>query len=223
MSTNALGNTATSPDVQAPANSSERILATALDLFAMKGYDATAVREICEAAGITKPTLYYFYGSKEGGLNALVTAGFQRFRQLVDEAMAQPGLFRERLKLVARALFESARCQPLYWRFMHAIVWAPPGTVGQPANCSEFYDGVVQVLASAEAEAVERGELAAGDSAVRMLVLMGAISEAATGYVISGKPELKPEMADRLIDTILDGWRGGNSRTSIVRIDSQQS
>ena len=34
------------------ATSAERILSTSLDLFARKGYDATSVREICEAAGI---------------------------------------------------------------------------------------------------------------------------------------------------------------------------
>ena len=39
-----------------------------------------------------------------------------------------------------------------------------------------------------------------------MLILMGAIGEAATGYVISGTPELTPELADALIDTIFDGW-----------------
>src|SRR3954468_12582246 len=90
-----------------PATSAERILSTALDLFAVKGYDATAVREICEAAGITKPTLYYFYGSKDGVLQALVTSGFERFRHLVDAAMAQPGSYRERVKIVARNLFQS--------------------------------------------------------------------------------------------------------------------
>ena len=66
--------------------SAERILSTALDLFAVKGYDATAVREICEAAGITKPTLYHFYGSKEGVLQALVKSGFERFAELGAEA-----------------------------------------------------------------------------------------------------------------------------------------
>lgn len=190
-----------------PATSAERILSTALDLFAVKGYDATAVREICEAAGITKPTLYHFYGNKEGVLQALVTRGFQRFGQLVGSAMAQPGPFRLRLKVVARALFESAGRQPLYWRFMHSIVWAPQGTAPKTASCTAFYEGVVGVLAAAEREAVARGEIAAGESEVRMLVLMGAIGEAATGYVISGKPELTPQLADHLIDTILDGWK----------------
>src|SRR3954468_11084593 len=106
-----------------PATSAERILSTALDLFAVKGYDATAVREICEAAGITKPTLYYFYGSKDGVLHAIVTSGFERFRGMVDYSVAQPGSFRDRLKVLARTLFESAREQPRFWRFMHSIVW----------------------------------------------------------------------------------------------------
>jgi hypothetical protein len=41
---------------------------------------------------------------------------------------------------------------------------------------------------------------------VRMLILMGAIGEAATGYVISGHPALTPQLADGLIDAIFDGW-----------------
>lgn len=204
-------NPADGPDVK-QATSAERILSTALDLFAVKGYDATAVREICEAAGITKPTLYHFFGSKEGVLQALVASGFGRFRQLVDSAMAQPGSFRERLKIVARAMFESARRQPHYWRFIHGIMWAPPGTAPKTASCEEFYEGVVGVLAAGESDAVARGEIAAGDSEIRMLVLMGAIGEAATGYVISGSPELTPELADGLIDTILNGWRLADKR-----------
>ncbi len=195
-----------------PATSAERILSTALDLFAVRGYDATSVREICEAASITKPTLYHFFGSKEGVLQALVKSGFERFAELVDSALSSPGSFRERLKIVVGALFESARQQPHYWRFMHAIVWAPPGTALKTASCLKFYEGVLSVLATAEKEAVVRGEIAAGESDVRMLVLMGAITKAATGYVISGKPELTPELADGMIDTILDGWTGGSSR-----------
>ena len=47
---------------------------------------------------------------------------------------------------------------------------------------------------------------------------MGAISEAATGYVISGRPELTPELADRLIDTIMDGWT--TDEQSLMTLDS---
>lgn len=188
--------------------SAERILTTALDLFAIRGYDATAVREICEAAGITKPTLYHFYGSKDGVFQALVRSGFLQFRGLVDAAVATPGPFRERVRLLARSVFDTASRQPHLWRFMHAVIWAPPGTaLPQTQSCAEFYDGFVGVLAAAAEEAVKRGELRPGPMGARMLILMGAISEAATGFVISGKPQLTYELADQLVDTIFDGWR----------------
>jgi len=134
-------------DVQQPT-SAERILTTALDLFAVKGYDATSVREICEAAGITKPTLYHFFGSKDGVLQALLTSGFERFRGMVDRGLESPGSFRDRVKVVTRSVFHSASTQPRFWRFMHSIVWAPPGTAEpQTDECTAFYDGVVGELA----------------------------------------------------------------------------
>jgi TetR/AcrR family transcriptional regulator len=192
--------------------SAERILTTALDLFAVKGYDATAVREICQAAQITKPTLYHFYGSKDGVLQALVTSGFARFRSIVDTALANPGSFRHRMKLVARAVFDSADRQPRFWRFMHGIVWAPPATARHTTiSCTEFYEGVVGALAAAADDAVQSGEISPGSTPIRMLILMGAIGEAATGFVISGRPHLTPQLADGLVDTIFDGWIGQKS------------
>jgi TetR/AcrR family transcriptional regulator len=189
-------------------NSADRILTTALDLFATKGYDATAVREICEAAGITKPTLYHFFGSKDGVFQALVQTGFQQYRAIVDKAMSSPGSFTERVKVLARSVFESASTKPLFWRFIHTVIWAPPGTaMPQTESCTQFYDGVVAVLAAAEEEAIARGEIARGSTKARMLILMGAIGEAATGYVIAGKPELTPELADEIVETIVNGWQ----------------
>jgi TetR/AcrR family transcriptional regulator len=189
------------------STSAGRILGTALDLFAVKGYDATSVREICEAAGITKPTLYYFFGSKDGVFQALVSGGFVQYRTMVDAALATPGPFRHRAKVLARAMFESASAKPKFWRFMHSVIWAPPGTALPPTEpCTQFYDGVIEALSLAAEEAVSDGELAPGAVNVRMLILMGAVSEAATGYVIAGKPELTPELADRIIDVIIDGW-----------------
>jgi len=194
-------------DVQL-STSAERILSTALDLFAVRGYDATAVREICEAAGITKPTLYHFFGSKDGVLRALVEAGFQQFRAIVTAAVETPGTFRHRTKVLARTVFESASSKPRLWRFIHSVIWAPPGTaLPQADSCTEFYDGVIGALSKLADEAVAAGEITPGPTGVRMLILMGAISEAATGYVIAGKPQLTSDLADQIVDTIFDGWK----------------
>ncbi len=49
-----------------------RIARVAAQLFATLGYDATSVRNIVEAAEVTKPTLYYHFQSKEGLAHALL-------------------------------------------------------------------------------------------------------------------------------------------------------
>lgn len=44
----------------------EQLLGVARDLFAERGYEATAVEEIAERAGVSKPVVYQHFGGKEG-------------------------------------------------------------------------------------------------------------------------------------------------------------
>jgi TetR/AcrR family transcriptional regulator len=48
------------------------ILDIALNLFSRKGYESVGIQEIVTEAGITKPTLYYYFKSKQGLLEAIV-------------------------------------------------------------------------------------------------------------------------------------------------------
>jgi AcrR family transcriptional regulator len=50
----------------------ERIFRSALRHFSQKGYAATALREVAEDAGTTKPMIYYYFGSKEGLYGSIV-------------------------------------------------------------------------------------------------------------------------------------------------------
>lgn len=50
----------------------EKIIECALELFFHRGYDAVGIQEICQSAGITKPTLYHYFGSKHGLLETLL-------------------------------------------------------------------------------------------------------------------------------------------------------
>ena len=62
------------------------ILLCALRLFATRGYDAVGVQEIVVAAGITKPTLYHYFGSKQGLLDALLKEYFDQLYREVKSA-----------------------------------------------------------------------------------------------------------------------------------------
>jgi AcrR family transcriptional regulator len=55
-----------------PTGTPERIQAAALELFAAHGVQQTSLRAIAEHIGITKPALYYHFGSRAELLRSLV-------------------------------------------------------------------------------------------------------------------------------------------------------
>ncbi len=48
------------------------IFKVAAKLFAEKGYNGVSMREISEQSKVTKPTIYYYFGNKEGIYKALI-------------------------------------------------------------------------------------------------------------------------------------------------------
>ena len=86
----------------------ENILTCALELFYQRGYDAVGIQEICQAAGITKPTLYHYFGSKYGLLEVLLEREFSGFfGRLSENAQFQNGI-EESLTAFAGTLIDFA-------------------------------------------------------------------------------------------------------------------
>jgi AcrR family transcriptional regulator len=186
--------------------SEQRFLCSALELFSEKGYEGTSVRQICDLAGITRPSLYHFFNSKEGIYRALIEDAAREFQLQIERGLAQGPTLRQQFKQIARNFFHDARERARLWRFMFGLVWSTP----RPAVVDELFHHTycrsLQRLGQAVEEAMERGEVAKGDVRVRLLVLMGSLGEALSGFLIAGQPELTDELADVLIDTIFEGW-----------------
>lgn len=189
-----------------PVRSSDRILQQALELFSRKGYEATSVREICEAADITKPTLYHFYRSKEGVYRAIVDGTLDAFRSTMVAAVESPGPPAERLKRVARLHFARVRENDQLFRFILALIHNPASSAPS-TDFPRFYEGMVALVAKVVEEGVRAGQFAPGPLEVRMLVFMGALSEAMCSWLITGKPELTEALADQLVEAVIGGWR----------------
>jgi len=188
-------------DIRSP----ERILYKALELFSTRGYDATSVREICEAAGITKPTLYHFYGSKEGVYRSLVDGALEVFRRRLVQEIESPGSPRERLHRIARGYFQHARENRELTRFLLSLVHTPPSSAPR-TDFPRYYQEIVGLISRVVEEGVAGGTFAPGSTDLRMLVLMGALGEALHGFFIVGRPDLTALLADRLVDTVVQGW-----------------
>ena len=101
------------------------ILSSALSLFAARGYDAVGVQEIVEQAGITKPTLYHYFGSKRGLLESVLERDFAPFDQSLQAAAFYQGDLPLTLEKVTRASFEYAKANPAFYRLQLALWYTP--------------------------------------------------------------------------------------------------
>lgn len=84
----------------------ERILAAALELFYARGYDAVGVQEIADTAGISKPTLYYYFGSKKGLLEQILFNHCEELGIKIDSAAGKEVEFPGKLYEIARCFFD---------------------------------------------------------------------------------------------------------------------
>jgi AcrR family transcriptional regulator len=76
----------TSGSVVAGRSTKEAIREAAIRLFSSKGFDQTSLREVADAVGITKASLYYHYASKLDLLLAIIEPIFDELLAVVDEA-----------------------------------------------------------------------------------------------------------------------------------------
>lgn len=76
----------------------ERIVSTALRLFAEKGFAAVGIREIASEVGLSSATLYHYMGSKDDLLQEIMTDRLSRL--LTVTRLALTGLTRPQDKLV---------------------------------------------------------------------------------------------------------------------------
>ncbi|MDE5898162.1 MAG: TetR/AcrR family transcriptional regulator, partial [Treponemataceae bacterium] len=104
----------------------ERLLHTAAALFSAQGYDAVGVQCIADAAGITKPTLYYYFGSKRGLLEALLSERGGAFLSALRAAAAYRRDFVLSLSELFRAMLSAAKDDPAFFRLHAALLMTPP-------------------------------------------------------------------------------------------------
>lgn len=116
----------TVPDLQALTPGARRILDAASVLFYERGITAVGVDLIAEQSGVTKRTLYNRFGSKDVLVAAYLLDREQRWRHLVDAAVAEPGLSAlDRVTAPFDALREWMTQSPRGCAFINALAELP--------------------------------------------------------------------------------------------------
>jgi AcrR family transcriptional regulator len=89
--------------ISVEAQRREQILGAAIDVVARKGYEATTLRDVADAAGTSTGTVNYYFANKDDVLASALVEVAERFRRRVDEALDGVEDPRERLLAVADA------------------------------------------------------------------------------------------------------------------------
>ncbi|HBX68743.1 MAG TPA: hypothetical protein DEH25_05010 [Chloroflexi bacterium] len=96
---------------QMRAESREKILSTAQQLFAERGYDGCSVADIARHAGMSKANIYWYYASKEELLGAILVKGFEILGSMMTEAATRPGTSIEKLVFFLESYLELSKEQ----------------------------------------------------------------------------------------------------------------
>ncbi len=181
----------------------QRLLQAALDLFTEKGYAATSVREIVDAAGVTKPVLYYYFKSKEGIYLELFREPFAFFSQILEDARNKRG-GRPRARGQA---FRSHLCS------LHSETEGGTAHVfdllrpqGAPFFDFEgFHLKMREVTGLIVREGIEKGELKAVDADAATWALIGALNFIMEEQLCHRSPMIDRTGLSRILDLIFEG------------------
>jgi len=164
---------------QAPSDETvrERLLTCATKLFMRKGYTATTVREIVEAAGVTKPALYYYFRNKEGIYLELIRGAFAKFDALLDSSRGQRRSITETLLRFSDQVFSLFMENVGVARLMYSIYYGPPQ--GAPffdfdAYHIKFQDTIRRLVN----EGIRKKEFHKGNAENIMWAIIGAVNVA---------------------------------------------
>jgi len=194
---------------ESPA-AAERLMTAALQLFITQGYSATAVREIVEAAGVTKPVLYYYFKNKEGLYLAIMEKAYGIFEHQVTLTIDTPGTVRERMLRFCLGLFDSITENLAIVRLLYAIYFGPPQ--GAPLyDLDLFYDRMLEILEGMAREGVAGGELRAAPPGDMAWAVISGLNAAMEEQLCRATPRIDRDGLIRVLNLILDGLAAGAS------------
>lgn len=191
-----------------PPLARQKILRSAVATFARKGYAGTSVEDILRAVRLSKPTLYYYFGSKAGLFRAILQFAFDESSRLAKDAAAKKICAEDKLVAVATALFSFAEANKDLMRLVFATLFAAPGELPADCTCPEqrrcHRDFILEIIRSAQ----KSGEIDKNYDAHDLTHgLFGAISHHVRTHLLMPEGKLDERRAKKLVVLFLDGAR----------------
>jgi AcrR family transcriptional regulator len=142
----------------AEQNARARLMETAINMFAEKGYAGTSVREIVDRAGVSKPVLYYYFRSKEGLFLAILDMAENLQKQLLAGILESEGNVLDRLLMLYRRLYAGIDERRSLYKMIHGLIFGPPQ--GAPAyDFTRYHRHMIDAICEIYNEGIAGGEV----------------------------------------------------------------
>lgn len=186
------------------AEREEQIVAVAIGEFAARGYAGASMVDIARRAGISKPLIYQYFGSKDGlflvclhSVSDELLARLEQAETEVDDSVAS------RIYPL-RAIFEALEPQRHAWRLLFDPSMPATGEIAAAAR--DYRARTTEIAASGSARFLAaRGDRSKLDAAALTAVWMGIVNSLVEWW-LAHPGESAQEMIDRcyrLLNAIL--------------------
>jgi AcrR family transcriptional regulator len=153
-------------------NSRERLLETATELFAEKGYAGASVREIVEKAGVSKPVLYYYFKSKEGLFYAILEWAANVQQNILNEIFEARGTVLERFIFLYRRVYQGIQQYKSLYIMIHGLIYGPPEGVPE-YDFASFQRYMLDAIKRIYSEGLSAGEIRDVDAEEVAFLVLG--------------------------------------------------
>ena len=191
---------------EAAAQTRERLLNASLTLFSQRGYAATGVRDILQAAGVTQPTLYHHFADKASLLQTLIERHYGDSQQRLEEIIAGEATVVSKLRAFVTSSFEHCCVDPRVPRLMFQTYYGP--TVPE-------IDGVLDKLTEKRfrlvvgimEHGIRSGELADSNAEFLALTFCSMVDQPLNLFSRRSRPRryLTPELAHSIVSLFATG------------------
>ncbi|HEY3268721.1 MAG TPA: helix-turn-helix domain-containing protein [Armatimonadota bacterium] len=184
----------------------QRILNAGMQLFAAKGYAATTTREIVEAAGVTKPMLYYYFQSKEGLCRSAIQLYLAEVKKRVEGIFAQPMEPVDRVVEILWFHLSLFAEEPAVCRLGSSLMYDPSAEI--PAREIRTAAATVRAyLLRSATELRQAGQLRPGSEATLARVLGGLLRIWSDDVLQGNGEEPTHQLVELAVHEVLDGFR----------------
>ncbi|MBR2316771.1 MAG: TetR/AcrR family transcriptional regulator [Spirochaetales bacterium] len=181
----------------------EKIMQCALELFSNKGYEGTGIQEITQVAGITKPTLYYYFGNKEGLLNTIFEYHFSDFIKRIETAASYSGDTVKGVTEISRQFLTIAKENPIFYR-MHLSMSSSAVNTTSFLTITPYCERIEEIVETFFLKAAQDNGNMKGHEREISRSYLGVINSY-TLLLLNGKIELSEELIYRIVHLFLHG------------------